>query len=685
MALYYLTHTIEFNTPVTEQVRIELHKKDVVPDAVTPLKGTYARRQVLSGKGDGADTILSTELVFGLWLREDSGVDFEDFIVSFHDAWKVVLFCDGQIEFVGFITPNEGKSSLIGLRKEIDLSATDNLGLIKKASLKRYNGSEFREMNRVIDYICGALSATGLQLGIRLYSNIYESSMPDRNTDPNSDTFNQSTLDYRMFMVDPITFKDSYTCLEQIFGEGFSIEQWQGMWVIQRLGEMQGSEGPKIWYTDYAYHGLSITGASQYLNDPAIVDKNQTLHPIDGDLTISCNFSVKKAKHTYNYIPWPEIPKNNTFERGTFIPGIGNPDQKAYTIDDWTFGRTLPGSPSTFPPWPPGVPAPPNEQAYRLSTYNIYGVETERFIVLENGNTPGHTFLVCTAFPIKAGDKVDIDFDFRREPGGTGTMNYAMVWIEPISGLPLRLENNNPVDGGKPFRWTQTGALRFISKAYTGENWQDWSSLQVECPFAPADGMFYIAFMNYDSTNTKVFYRNFQLTYHPFVAGGYVEAKGDYWLTEQNAAYLDTIDEEVNISDSEVKVLQGALYRSNGVDLTTRSWHRLNVAENRGYKELINIARYNMSYRRMWEITGTVGGIAYYPGNNQAIRLPLSFHKHFVFPGVPKVAGILFQLVPPLTIDYTRGEIKANFRESYTPGAGDGDQLGDVHEFKYKF
>src|SRR5215203_2436937 len=195
MSTYYLTHTIEFNTPVTEQVRIELHKKDIAPVDVTALKGTYARRQVLSGTGDGSDTILSTELVFGLWLREDSGVDFDDFIVSFHDEWKVMLYCDGQIEFVGFLTPNEGKSSVIGIRKELDLSATDNLGLIKKSNLKRYDGTEFRETNRVIDYICGALAVTGLQLGVRVYSNIYESSMPDRNTDITSDTFNQSTLD----------------------------------------------------------------------------------------------------------------------------------------------------------------------------------------------------------------------------------------------------------------------------------------------------------------------------------------------------------------------------------------------------------------------------------------------------------------------------------------------------------
>jgi hypothetical protein len=197
--------------------------------------------------------------------------------------------------------------------------------------------------------------------------------------------------------------------------------------------------------------------------------------------------------------------------------------------------------------------------------------------------------------------------------------------------------------------------------------------------------MFIIELLNYDSAFTAAIYRNIEVIYHPFVAGGYVEATGDYWSTEQSTNYLDEIDEEVYISDSEIKVLKGAIFRNDDVTLTTRSWHRLNVNENRGFKELVNIARYNQSYRRMWKISGTIGGIGYYPGNNQAIRQPLGFHKHFVFGDVPKVTGILFQLVPPLTIDYTEGEIKANFRESYTPGLGDGDQLGNLHEFKYKF
>lgn len=684
---YILHHTIEFNNPVTEQIRIELYKKDTPISDVIPLRGTYVRKQVLSGKGDGSDTILSSELTFGLWVREDSGVDFTDFIVSFHDEWKVIMYSENQIEFIGFLTPSEGESSLIGIRNEVTLSATDNLGLIKKTLLKKYDGTIFNDFNRIIDYIVGALAQTNLQLNVVVYANIYDSLIVDRNANNTNDTFNQYKLNYATFLEDALTFKDCSTCLEMILGEGYTLEQHFGKWVIMRIGEMQGTSGPKIWCTEYDYTG-AIVEATLLNNDPAIVDKDQTLHPIDGDLKISSNYSVWRAKHTYNYTPWPELPKNNTFERGTLIPGVGNADQKAYSIADWVFGVW---NPNLFsgPGSSPFNLAPTTDLGYRLSTYNLYGVETAREIVLDshfNDPQPGHRLLRCKQFPIKAGDRVDIDFDFKRTPGGTGTMNYMLIALEPVTGVPrYTLDNNDPADGGKPFFWKLGGGVNFISKFYQGENWGDWGPIQVECPPAPVDGTFFIFFLNYDSAFTSAFYRNFQVTYHPFVAGGYVEAKGDYWNTQQSTKYLDDIDEEVFISDSEVKVLKGAIFRSDESTLTTRSWFRLNVNESRGYKELINIARYNQAYRRMWKLSGTIGGMGYYPGNNQGIRLPLSFHKHFIFPGIPKVSNIFFQLVPPLTIDYSAGSIKANFRESWQPGLNDGDQVGNVHEFKYKF
>lgn len=692
---YHLTYEINFNNPVTEQIRIELYKKDVVPNQVEQLKGTFAKKQTLAGDGDGGDTILTTEMTFGIWLTENSPTDWAEFIISFHDEWLVKLFADNQIEFIGYLTPSEGNASLLSTRYEVKLSATDNLGLLKKADLKKYDRiSNFNASHFLIEYLCGALAQTGLQLNIRVYSNIYEGSMIDRNQSITADNFGQSKLDYRTFLTDPLKFKDSYTTLDFILDEGYNLQQFNGEWVIQRLGEMQHSPGPKIWYTLYGYDGVALGGGIEQ-NDPAIVDKQQTLHPKGGDMEINCNYAIKKAKHTYNYSPWPEIPLNNKFEYGAvFEQGVvaGSNPQLTYKksiIDNWLYGVTNPTSSSTQPP---NGMLPTSDQAYRYSTYDIFGTEQSREVVLErNGGIAGHRFLRAAKIPVDQSSRISIDFDYKISTSGNGQLRYVLIMLEPYDlTTSYRLTHVGgvvPDDGLGVLTWERTFAMRFMSKNYrAGEDFSQYNSFSFTTPPFPKSGNLYIVFVNFDPpVGRTAYYRNFNVEYLPFIAGGYVQAKGDYWTTEQNAAYLDDIDKAVYISDSEIQVLQGALYRANGTDLTTRSWHRFNVNETRGYKELINMGRYNMSYRRFWEITGTFGGIGYYPGNNQGIRLPLGFHKHFVFPGVPQVANCYFQLVPPLSIDYSNGDVKANFKESYTPGMGDGDQLGNLHEFKYIF
>ena len=183
-------------------------------------------------------------------------------------------------------------------------------------------------------------------------------------------------------------------------------------------------------------------------------------------------------------------------------------------------------------------------------------------------------------------------------------------------------------------------------------------------------------------------YKSFSVEYFPYIAGGLSTVDSDYWITEQTADYKDVVEDTVGISDSPIFVLKGAIYRSDGATLTTRSWHRLNIAENRDYKELLNLSRYGAAYRRTWEINGSFGGTMFHPASDQTIRLPLGFHKQFFFPNVSKLNGYYFQLVPPLTIDYKEGVIDANFVDCLKVDSNDESVdlvEGDSHQFKYVF
>lgn len=682
---YHLHHFITFYNCLNEKLVIELYKKDVVPDEVTDLLATAFSVQYPTGEGDKFDTITSKEAKLSLFLQNSDDQTFDDFIVTFPDEWKMIAYDDDEVVFVGFLTPGEGRSEFQDKPYEITLSAVDGLGLLKGVPLTKDDGTNFTGVNLIIDYILAILNKTGLELNLRLFSSIVEESMQDRLANPQADTFNQTGLHARTFLKDAIQFHDCYTCLERILSEYFTLYQWYGRWVILRIGELQDSPGAKMWYTEYDNSG-TILEAEQSLYNAGAVGRDRLVHPVEKSQFIGSNFAVKSSRYTYNYNVWPEIPTNNKFERGTLfetidIPGPPQQTQKKYTIDDWLYGIT---NPSVGATQPPNGMLSTTDPAYRLSTLNAFNVETNREIVLERqGDVAGHRFLRSEGIPVSADDKIAISLDYKTSAAGTGTRQYLMIMLERSSGTPYRLDQVGaiPSDGIGILTWTQTTAMRFLAKSYqTGEDASVYTSFSISPPPLPVDGTLYVLFMMFDPpVGRLVYYKNFNFEYFPFIAGSNAQIKGDYAQTSQNDNYKDTIDEEVFISDSPKKVLQGALYRENLTDLTTPTWHRFNVAETRHFKELGELARFNNNYRRMWKIDGQFDGLKFTPFDDGTILEPLSFHRHFTFPDSTLLNGKYFVLVPPLTINYSEGRADMNFIEVLDEDSDDVNDTGDNH------
>jgi hypothetical protein len=690
---YYLHHTVTFFNCLNEQLFIELHKKDVVPDDVTPLLATSFSVSYPSGNGDKFDTIITSEAKLALYLQDSDPQTFADFIVTYPDEWKIIAYDDGLVVFVGFLTPGEGRAEFQDKPYDITLSATDGLGLLKGVPLTKQNGDRYTGVNLIIDYVLAILGKTNLDLNLRLFSNIVEQSMQDRTQDPQADTFNQAGLHSRTFLKNATEFYDCYTCLERMLSEYFAVYQHNGKWVIVRIGELQESIGAKMWYTEYNFSG-TIVDAQQLLYDPGASGRDRLIHPVEISQFIGSNFAIKSSRYTFNYNTWPEIPTNNKFERGTLFdtqsyPGPPPYTEKKYTIDDWLYGVTNPGSPSTYPP---GGMMATADLAYRLSTYNIYNVETLREVVLErNGGPAGHRFLRSDAIPVSQYDRIAITLDFKTTQAGTGNRQYLMVMLQPTAGgLPYRLNNGGaaPVDGVGVLTWQNSGALIFLAKSYpSGQNASDYYSFFLEPPPLPVSGTLYVLFVNFDPpVGRKVYYRNFSLDYYPSVAGSNQSIKGDFAETSQSDRFQDTIDEEVFISDSEKKVLQGSLYRENLTDLTTPTWRRFGISETRHFKELGELARFNANYRRMWKIDGQYDGLKYTPAGNYTAIEPLGFHQQFSFPDSSLLNGRYFVLVPPLTLNYSEGRADMNFIEVLQGGSLDGNDFGDNHiQLEYLF
>ncbi len=696
---YHLHHTIDFYNSLNELIHIELHKKDVVPDDVTTLSANSFSVNYPTGEGDKFDPIISCEAKLSISLYSENTEEFDDFIVTLPDEWKIIAYDDSQIVFVGFLTPGEGRAEFQDKPHDISLTAVDGIGLLKGTPLTKDNGDNFTGVNLIIDYVLAILNKTGLGLNLRLFSNIVESSMQDRTQNTQADTFNQTGLHARTFLKNATEFYDCYTCLERLLAEYFSVYQWHGKWVILRVGELQESVGVKIWHTEYNSAG-AIVGADQNLYDPGGVGRDRLIHPVEATQFIGSNFAVKSSRYTFNYGVWPEIPTNNKFERGTeFVsgPAIDTDDldndgdtteiigtYKDYTIDDMEQGVV-----DLFDlPHPTMVST--TKKFYRRSVFNPFGVEIQREIVSETEDLDiNHDFWMRTeGVPVYVGDKIRIGLSKRFSndfSSGSSTVFTipAVVYIV-AGGNAYYLDNNVGGSQTGTGRWRLAVNLagQLILDFAPNQNTTKYGSLDVMSLQIPFDGILYIAFKGdgpSSNTGPLQYLNDFSFEYFPFIAGGYLPVKGDFAQTSQNANYKDTIDEEVYISDSPKKVFQGALYRENLTDLTTATWHRYGVTENRQFKEIGELARFNNNYRRMWKIDGQFDGLKFTPANNPTVIEPLSFHKHFTFPDSAKVSGHYFVLVPPLTLNYSEGRADMNFIEVLQDGTTDGNSSGDSH------
>lgn len=697
--LYYRAH---FTNEQSQSCEIYIYKKDATPPSEVEDYELYACEITDNSEGQTKyDCIIARELFISLATTDALSITWETFIDAEHDTWKIEVFVDGQYYFQGFITPDEGNGPFQDKPYDVNFRATNGLALLKDVPLVDIAGDEFDGDHTLIEYIAGALLQTGLNLNIRIYCGYFLSGMLHKGDSLFQDMFQQAKLNYRTFQSSPTTFVSCYDALKTILDKFCTLEYWNGMWMIACIAEKQYVP-VKRYYVDYSSAGAVIGGDMDTINYGQI-GKSVDIYPINETQTIYSRYAVKQVKTKYNYTPWPEIPRNVTFERGSLRSETDNGDgtvTRIYDIDDWTFGQWL-GQPAQLNALPSlTTPSGGTADAYRQSVFNISGVEISREIYVggDNSGSNQHKVLQCAVIPVGVDDKLNISFDFKKTFSATGTFQFAAVYIKPTDGTwpgnRYTLENNNSTlqDGGPLFWQDSSGGFNILSRFYDsslGEDVGTWHSISLDIPAIPVEGDLYFWFYaeNPGSTNFSV-YRNFNVTYTPFVAGGYIPVKGDYWRRSQSANYPDVIDEEVFISDSPKKAIKGALMFGNA--LTDPAWYRYGdhtigdtnpLVETRHFKELLNIGRFNHSRRRMYALEGDFNGLNWAPQNDQLNKQPIGFFWMFREVDMSSIRD--FVLVPPLKMDLLRGWINANLVEVKTNSA-DGTTEGTA-EFKYIF
>lgn len=682
---YVPYYTCNFHNELNELVEITIYKKDGDPDTV-PVNYPCTNCE-LSRRGDNDDvfdTIITSELTFKMFIaHNDTSIDWETIMVSGNDEYKIHMDIDGQPVFDGFLVPDEGATDFQDKPYELTFKCTDGLRLLQQVALTEIDGNPFDcgtddgNVNDLMAYVCTCLGKLNLGLQIRFYCNIFEESFPNRSVSVESDAFNNAKTERRAFSKDVNTMKSCWDVLQAIL-YGFRLSYWDGMWVIQRIGELQYLPGSN-YYTQYNADRSLVDGASQIDTEGyAQIGKNEMIYPVNVNQLRSARFAAKTVKHTFPYNVWEEIPANNKFDRGTFFDTGDQPDTydsdddddtseiigiyKRYTPDCWTYGKNSKGGfPNLFTTTALGL---------RRSVSNNYGIEVYRQIELEAEVTGNSLFcvLMSAPVPITKGDKVGISFQYRVETdGGLTGISASYVFIVPDGGGPiLYLDNNNGVKTDECLWEAVTGNLQL---QFNGADPTLFFTFSANSVPAPVSGKLYFAL---HGGNTAIYgnkiFKDFNITYIPFINGGYLPITGHYWLRTNPGIFQDAIDLPTGISNTLNKIIKGSLLRLDGETLT-KSWYREGLTEIRDYQELINLALYNLKYRRFWKIEGDFKGTTYKP-ENESPR-PFSFHKLYRFMDISEEK--YFMACTPYRLNILTGIFSGNFievKDANIPGDG---------------
>lgn len=691
---YVEYYNIACRNNLFEDVLIRLLKKDGDPDRiVVNYKPEEIKIRCNTEGGEGIFApIVTRELEISFFLEEGLEDYWDEFINAQHGIWKAIVTYTGMnatdsfFQFHGFVVPDEGPVPFQDKPYPATIKATDGLSFLKQTELTDLNGDRFEGSHTWIEYIAAALSKTELELPIRIYDDIYHPFMLTRDNDFKWDCFGQAKLEARTFLKDAVDFVDCYEAIKIILKRGYRIFYWNGQFVIFRLALHQYVPFV-LYYTLYDTNGQNAVGY-QEIESYAVVgpQREAIMYPINKDQILSARFAMKSVKTSFDYDPWPEIPKNNKFEHGgeiaygdafdeTDIDGDDDFSEqigtyKTFVVEDWEYGIPDINDDPAFPLSHADAPAPNIRRIY-----NFFGIEISREIIMHSPVNPASNkmlWLRSEAIPVVEGSRINFGVDKR----WTSTFSdgdfdkAAIIYLVTPTGKWYYL-HGNPAFTDKYNHWLDTGialSASFLDEGFIEihfTEFQDkrkWASVSIESPPIPATGNLYIALVNdtYPEPQTQ-FFRNLTFEYIPFIAGGFIKTEGDYWIRTQIKNFTDKTEEKVNLSDTPHKILKGCILDTDE-NPTNPQWFRFGLTESRHYKELINIGEYNLLYRRFLTIDGTFRGLTYVPDNIPINHAPIGFHKNYRFSNFPG-ENRQFVLLCPFEMDLKTGQTRSLYQE----------------------
>jgi len=499
------------------------------------------------------------------------------------------------------------------------------------------------------------------------------------------DFFQHAVMAARSVVKSYESYENCYDVLKMILDGWCSIEQYEGRWQIVTLSERQYIPGSR-YYVDYDYDGTNPVGAIDS-ETVAEVGKDELIYPINESQFISCNYANKQVKTIFEYKS-PEVFLINQGFRfvGSLVSTF--PTYEIYNLDGWS---QVDGDLTT-------------QASYPESNHGIYvrldafGSEESRDMLVYYNSSASGTLKSCVVNSnndFYVAEEDEIEFFFEWQSGSNPVIPYDTAQIALLrDGQSGSLASDwwtlgYTTDGtGNNYpEWFNDDSHYFIGPDNTSSTLTGvWRELTVTKTKIPENGIIYVRLGGHTDSVAWILWRPVQITYTPKIAKTKRIAKGERYTNGLNNNNPDVYENKIGVDGNSRRGLRGCLYLKNDGTVHKSNFDKHfyrypNTTEDKLFKNLVNLGKFNQSYRRFYKIEGDFTSL-FYTDTLGTIRRPLGFHKAYRFTDITPNRD--FVLIPSLEMDLITGNCKCVFVEVYKDSA-DGTTNGDVDKFDYIF
>ena len=574
---FSVKYRTEFSSISGNDIRIDI-EQDGYGGSVTYLTSLGGSLSYPDGDKSKLSDVKISELSFGVLIQVP-----EDLQPLTDTYYKVKLYIDGVINWVGWVVSGGLSYSLNDGLKQVTVVAKDGLHLLSEDSLTDLSGGKPYLFYRLSTLVAFCLAKTELGLNFKTWIKIYQfgDSERDATADPTGerDPFYTTFVSGRTFQQGESDYEDSLSVLQKICSS-FKMFMFQarGEWHLLFLEDLMRTDG--ISCTIYDADGVPFDilldqnfdiniGLSEYVkfaNDDTRIDFQQAYKHV-------------KVKHSFD-VP-NSLIRNIDLREGTFIDYQTGGIRARYTLDGFTETTDSVGG----------------TQSYIFADlYELNQRQSEKYRYINFGDlTAAGKFrqIATTPSPCNENDLFEFSFIFQ-VPSGTGVNYYCDIQITD-STFPFATKWLG-ADG----KWKNSrNYVRFYNNATPSTN---FSITTVErIPFTGSLQIFFRIDANASAFGPKIW--GFNYDYKPTISNNRTIADGVIY--ESYSEKDKTIfNDELPICDALSIVTKGAL--TDFSTILAKDWYHEGTTEQIRFGRLICRILWKFLYRTYYRIEGNL-------------------------------------------------------------------------------